>query len=196
MPTTVTPTHPGSFSSPTPRMLSDHRGWFMVEGIVLMVLGFAAIVVPPLATLAVTIFLGWLFVISGVAGLVMTFMQRHAPGVGWAVLSALVALLVGALLLWRPLAGVLSLTLVLAAYFIVDGVLSILFAIEHRGGLPRQWGWLLASGVVDLILAGIILAGFPGTAAWVPGLLVGIDMLVGGAALFAVAVAAGRTARV
>jgi uncharacterized membrane protein HdeD (DUF308 family) len=95
------------------------------------------------------------------------------------------------LLLW-PISGTISLTLVLIAFFIIEGIVSIMYAIEHRNQLSGQWGWMLLSGIIDLILAAIIFAGLPGTAAWALGLLVGINMLFGGAALIAMALAARK----
>jgi uncharacterized membrane protein HdeD (DUF308 family) len=163
---------------------------FLIEGIVLIVLGVAAIVVPPLAGLATTIFLGWLFLIGGVVGLVATFGARQAPGFGWALLSAIVALLAGAVLLWNPLAGLLTLTYVLIAFFVIDGVLIIAMALQHRRELSGRWEWMLLGGVMDLVLAAIIIAGLPGTAAWALGLLVGIDLLWGGISLVGMALAA------
>ena len=93
------------------------------------------------------------------------------------------------LLIW-PISGAVSLTLLLSAFFIVEGVASIMYAIDHRNQLTGRWGWMLLSGVVDLILAGIIVAGLPGTAAWALGLLVGINMLFGGTAMIGMALAA------
>jgi uncharacterized membrane protein HdeD (DUF308 family) len=77
------------------------------------------------------------------------------------------------LLLW-PLSGVLTLTLVLIVFFVIEGVASIMFALEHKVNYREDGAWMLASGVIDLILGAIILAGLPGTAAWAFGLLVGI----------------------
>jgi uncharacterized membrane protein HdeD (DUF308 family) len=190
---TLTP-NPQDVRAALGRALHEHSGLFLAEGIILVILGVLAIVVPPLATLAVTILIGWLFVISGIAGVIMTFMARRAPGFWWALLSAVIALVAGAFLLWQPLVGVLSLTYVLIAFFLIDGVLSIFLSIEHRRELVGRWGWILLSGVVDLIIAGIILAGLPGTAAWALGLLVGIDLVFGGTALIMVALAARRDA--
>jgi len=85
------------------------------------------------------------------------------------------------------LSGVVTLTLVLIVFFTIEGVASIMFALEHKGELSGRWGWMLASGIIDLILAAIILAGLPGTAAWALGLLVGINMLFGGSALIGMA---------
>jgi uncharacterized membrane protein HdeD (DUF308 family) len=168
---------------------SVHEHWrlFLVEGILLVILGILAIIVPPFATLATTLFIGWLFLISGVVGLVTTFWMRRAPGFWWSLLSALLAIIAGALLIGWPLSGVLSLTLVLIVFFIVEGVATIMYALEHRRELSGRWGWMLASGIVDLILAGLILTGLPGTATWAIGLLVGINLVFGGTAMAAMA---------
>jgi uncharacterized membrane protein HdeD (DUF308 family) len=190
---TLTP-NPQDVRAAFGRALHDHWGLFLAEGIILVILGLIAIVIPPLATLATTILIGWLLVISGIAGLIMTFRGRQAPGFWWALVSAVIALVAGALLLWQPLVGVLSLTFVLIAFFLIDGVLSIFLAIEHRRELVGRWSWILVSGIVDLVIAGIIWAGLPGTAAWALGLLVGIDLVFGGAALIMVALAARRGA--
>jgi uncharacterized membrane protein HdeD (DUF308 family) len=167
--------------------IREHWGLFLAEGIILVVLGLLAIIVPPIATIAVTIFLGWLFLISGIVGLVTTFWARHAPGFWWSLLSAVLAIAAGIVLLGWPVPGAVSLTLLLIAFFIIEGVLSILYAFEHKKELSGRWGWMLISGIIDLILAAIIWGGLPGTAAWALGLLVGINMLFGGSAMIAMA---------
>jgi len=167
--------------------IREHWGLFLTEGIILVVLGFLAIIIPPIATIAVTIFLGWLFLISGIVGLVTTFWARHAPGFWWSLLSAVLAIAAGIVLLGWPIPGAVSLTLLLIAFFIIEGVLSILYAFEHKKELSGRWGWMLISGIIDLILAAIIWGGLPGTAAWALGLLVGINMLFGGSAMIAMA---------
>lgn len=179
--------------------MQEHWVLFLVEGIILVILGLAAIIVPPLATLAVAIFLGWLFLISGIVGLVTTFMMRHAPGFWWSLLSAVLGIVAGIVLIGWPVSGAISLTLVLIVFFILEGVASIMFALEHRRELSGRWGWMLASGIVDLILAAIIFAGLPLSAAWAIGLLVGINLVFGGSALIAMALHArspdGRSAK-
>ena len=137
--------------------------------------------------MAVTILLGWLFLVSGIVGLVTTFWMRQAPGFWWSLVSGVLGVVVGLLLLAEPLRAVVSLTIVLVAFFIIEGVASIMFALEHKRELTGQWGWMLASGVVDLILGAMIFAGLPSTAAWAIGLLVGINMVFGGAALISMA---------
>jgi len=170
--------------------LHEHWVLFLIEGIILVILGIAAIALPPIATIAFTIIIGWIFLVSGIVGLITTFWARQAPGFWWALISGLIAIAAGIVLLAWPISGTLSLTLVLIAFFIVEGIASILYAIEHRGQLSGRWVWMLVSGIIDLILAGIIFAGLPETAAWALGLLVGINMLFGGAALIAMALAA------
>jgi uncharacterized membrane protein HdeD (DUF308 family) len=174
--------------------LHEHWKLFLVEGIVLIVLGLIAIVLPPIATLAVEILFGWLFLISGVMGLVTTFWMRHAPGFWWALLSAVLGIAAGIVLLAFPMSGVLSLTLILIVFFTIEGVATIMFALEHKRELTGRWGFMLASGIVDLVLAGIIFVGLPGTAAWAIGLLVGINMVFGGMALISLALYARSAA--
>jgi uncharacterized membrane protein HdeD (DUF308 family) len=145
------------------------------------------VVIPPIATLAVEILYGWLFLISGIVGSITTFRMRQAPGFWWSLVSAILGIAVGIVLLLWPLSGVLSLTFVLIVFFVIEGVASIMFALDHKRELSGRWGWMLASGIIDLILAAIIFAGLPGTAAWAIGLLVGINMVFGGAALIAMA---------
>jgi len=174
--------------------LHEHWVLFLVEGIILIILGLAAIVLPPLATLAFTIIIGWIFLVSGIVGLITTFWARQAPGFWWSLISAIIGIAAGVVLLRWPITGTLSLTLVLIAFFVVEGIASIMYAIEHRNQLSGRWGWMLVSGIIDLILAAIIFAGLPGTAIWALGLLVGINMLFGGAALIAMALAARHSA--
>jgi uncharacterized membrane protein HdeD (DUF308 family) len=167
--------------------LHEHWVLFLVEGIVLVILGLLAIALPPIATLAIEILIGWLFLVSGIVGLITTFWIRHAPGFWWSLVSAILGIAAGVVLLAWPVSGALSLTLILIVFFTIEGVASIMFALDHKRELSGRWGWMLASGIVDLILAGIILAGLPGTAAWAIGLLVGINMVFGGSALIAMA---------
>jgi len=176
------------------KAIHEHWKLYLGEGIALLVLGAIAILIPPLATLAVTILFGWLFLVSGIIGLVTTFWMRNAPGFWWALASAALGVLAGGYLLAQPIAGALSLTVVLIAFFIIEGIASIFFAFDHRRELSGQWGWMLMSGLVDLVLAVMILTGLPSTAVWALGLLVGINMVFGGVALIAMALHARKEA--
>ena len=174
--------------------LHEHWVLFLVEGVVLLVLGATAVVLPLLATLALTIIIGWLFLVSGVVGLITSFWMRQAPGFWWSLISAVLGVVVGFVLLASPLSGAVSLTIVLVAFFIIEGVASIMFSLDHKRQLSGRWGWMLASGVIDLVLGVMILGGLPSTAAWAIGLLVGINMIFGGAALIAMALHAKNAA--
>ncbi len=183
----------GEFAAALKKSLGEHWRLFLAEGIVLVVLGLAAIVIPPLAGLATTIIIGWLFVIGGAVGIVATSGAHRAPGFGWSMFSAIAALLAGFVLLWNPWQGLASLTYVLIAFFLIDGILIIVLALEHRRELTGRWEWMMIGGVIDLVLALIIISGLPGTLAWALGLLVGIDLVWGGMSLIAMALAARGT---
>ncbi len=173
--------------------LHDHWRLFLVEGIVLFILGGAAILVPAVASLAVAIFLGWLFLLGGSVGLVATIMGRHAPGFWWSLVSAIVTIVAGGFLVFWPLGGTISLTFVLTAFLLADGLLMIFFAIDHRRQLSQRWGFLLANGILDILLAAVIVLALPSSAVWALGLIVGIDLVFGGSSLISMAMAARKS---
>jgi uncharacterized membrane protein HdeD (DUF308 family) len=174
--------------------LSAHWKLFLIEGTVLVILGVAAVMLPLIATIAVAIMIGWIFLLSGVVGLLATFRMRSAPGFWWSLISGILGVVAGIVLLRWPLSGAFSLTLVLTLFLVLEGIVSIMFALEHKRELSGRWGMMLVSGVVDLILAAMIYAGLPGIAAWAIGLLVGINMVFGGSALIAMALHARNSA--
>ena len=195
-------TIPQNVSKDISRLQSEMRAavkahWkaFLFEGILFAILGFAAMVVPPLASLAITIFLGWMFLISGIGGLILTFWAREMPGFWWSLISAALAVLAGMILLARPMQGVLTLTIVVGAYFLAEGVATIMYALEHRRELSGRWSWLLVAGILDILVSFIIIAGLPGSAEWALGLLVGINLVFGGATLIGMALAARKEAQ-
>ncbi|MGJ4889833.1 HdeD family acid-resistance protein [Bradyrhizobium sp. HKCCYLR20261] len=167
-----------------------HWKAFLIEGILLAVLGLLAMILTPIASLAVTIFLGWMFLISGIAGLAITFWARGMPGFWWSLLSAALAIVAGLILVAQPVQGTVTLTIVIGVYFLAEGVATIMYALEHRRELSGRWSWLAISGVVDIAIAGIIISGLPGTATWAIGLLVGINLLFGGLSMIGMALAA------
>lgn len=169
-----------------------HWKAFLFEGILLAVLGMAALILPPLASLATTIFLGWMFLIGGIGGLIATYWARSSPGFWWSLISAALAVLTGILLLARPMQAVLTLTIVLGAYFLAEGVTTIMYALEHRRELSGRWSWLLVSGLVDIAISFMVITGLPSSAEWAIGVLVGINLLFGGASLIGMALAARK----
>jgi uncharacterized membrane protein HdeD (DUF308 family) len=179
------------------RAMQNHWIAFLVEGVALIFLGVLALAVPSIVNVNVTAVLGWLFLVSGALGLATTYWARQAPGFWWSLVSALLAILVGVVLIanksqdlyggligW-PFETAGPLRLILVLFFLVEGGASVMFAVEHRRQFSGRWAWILASGVVDIVLASIVIFNLPGTSAWTMGLLVGINMILGGFALSA-----------
>src|SRR5262245_8862901 len=135
------------------RSIRRHCVLFLIEGLMLIAFGAIAIIVPGAAALAVTVLLGWLFLLSGILGLVTTIWMRQLPGYWWALLSAMLAIATGATLLWWPFGGVLSLTLGLAIFFLIEGAVSIMYALDHRREFSGRGGGRVGRGVGDIGLA-------------------------------------------
>jgi uncharacterized membrane protein HdeD (DUF308 family) len=114
------------------------------------------------------------------------------PGFWWSLISAALAVAAGLILLAQPVQGTLTLTIVVGAYFLAEGVATIMYALEHRRELSERWQWLLVAGIMDLLIAAVIIVGLPGSALWAVGLLVGINLLFGGASLIGMALAARK----
>jgi uncharacterized membrane protein HdeD (DUF308 family) len=166
------------------------RHWvlFLIQGIIMVILGVVAIGEPMVASFAVALFAGWLFLFSGVVGLAGVFTARHVPGFWWGLLSALLGIVIGIYLIWRPLAGVVTLTLAVAIYFGAQGICQLIAAIAQRSML-RSWGWVVFGGLVNIVLSVLIISGLPGTAEWTLGLLFGINLLMWGFSLVMTALA-------
>jgi uncharacterized membrane protein HdeD (DUF308 family) len=168
--------------------LRKHSKWFLIYGILLVIAGAAAIILPGIASLATAIMLGWLLIFSGVIGLFAVYRTgRSAPGFWWELLTAILYLLAGISLLLSPVAGVLTLTILLAAYLFAAGVMKLIMAFGHRRDIPGAWGWVLFSAILDIGLGLLIFLGLPGSAIWVLGLMVGINMMMTGVALIVAA---------
>jgi uncharacterized membrane protein HdeD (DUF308 family) len=175
--------------------LRKYSTWFILYGVVMILLGLFAIAAPGVATLAVEFTVGWLLLIGGAFGLVAAISAgRAAPGFWWNLLTALVCILAGLTLLVRPGAGVITLTIIFAAYLLASGIGHIMLAIGYRSEIPNAWVWMLLSGIVDIALAFIIISGMPGTAVWVLGLFVGINLLLTGIAIIMAALAVRKAA--
>jgi uncharacterized membrane protein HdeD (DUF308 family) len=183
------------------RAIHDHWGLFLAEGVAIVLIGLAAIIIPFVAGNVSIFFLGWLFLIAGLVGLLSTLRGRNAPGFGWSLLSAIVALVAAAVLLLNPLQTLASiphnlttLAHVLIVFFFIDGFLMIVFGLNHRNERSARWELLLANGIVDFLLAGILLTGLPDSALWALALLLGIDLIFGGASLIVMALEARKGA--
>jgi uncharacterized membrane protein HdeD (DUF308 family) len=159
-----------------------HSGLFLAQGVITTLLGIAALIWPQFSTLAVELYVGWILLFSGVMGLVVMFFAPTVSGFLWTLLTAALSLFAGVLLLWHPVQGVVSLTLLLVAFFIAEGVFQIAAAISYRSVFPESWGWMLFSGLVDLGLAALLIAGWPSSAGWALGVTVGVNLITSGVA--------------
>jgi uncharacterized membrane protein HdeD (DUF308 family) len=168
--------------------MHENWKWFVFQGIVMLILGCLAVAEPVIASVAVDIYIGWLFMFSGVLGLVAMFSARDASAFFWTLLTSALSLAVGIMLIWKPAEGTVSLTLVLTAFFIAEGAFQIAASLSYRDIVPESWGWLLASGISDLVLAGLIIFYWPASASWTLGLIVGINLITTGLAIVMTAI--------
>ena len=168
--------------------LSRNWGWLLALGILMIILGVFAIGAPVVATIAFQVALGWILVIGGIAEGVHAFMAQDWRGFFFELLSAILYLVVGVLLLVNPLGGALALTVLLAAFLVVEGIFKIIMALRVRD--HSGWGWVLASGILSVILGLMIWAKWPASGLWVIGLLIGIQLLFTGWSLVMLALAA------
>ena len=167
------------------------RHWvlFLIPGILMVILGLFAAPPPFITTLVVDPLAGWLFLTGGFVGLAALFTTRNVPGFVWTLTGAILAILIGAFLVWRPFSGLITVTLALAIFFAAHRLAQIVTSIEHRRLFARSWPWTAISGIADLILAAIVRAGWPGSVAWALGLLVGVNLFLSGLALVMTAIA-------
>lgn len=169
--------------------LKAHWRLFLFQGVVMIILGILAVCAPVAATLVVDVYIGCLLLVSGIVGLIAMFSAHDIPAFVWSLVTAALSVAVGILLIWKPAAGAMSLTFVLTAFFVAEGVFQTVISISYRDLMRGIWGWLLASGIADLVLAVIIIAGWPMTAIWTLGLLVGINLITSGWAIVMTAMA-------
>lgn len=173
----------GTAASPPP---GHGSVWFTIEGVVLIALGVLAVAFSLAAGVAAALVIGWILILSGVVGLVSTFRGGGHTHRAWSLVSALLAVLVGALVIFDPVAGALGVAMLLGVFLLLDGVSQIGLAVDQRRRGASRWGWFLAVGVVDILLALLILALGPLGATALLGFIVGVDLMLAGVALIAV----------
>ena len=184
--------HANSTSDRTPGLASADRNWrrLLALGVFWLVLGLSALVLPFAATLAIELLIGIALLVGGIGQFVHASRDREWPSFALQLLGGALAVIAGGLLLLFPIRGIAALTLILSAFFVASGIWQIVTALQNRA-LP-QWRWLLVSGVLGLIIGILILLGWPTSAIWAIGLLVGIEFTVTGAAMIALALAVRR----
>ncbi len=149
-------------------------------GVLLLVLGILAILLPFIAGTIVTTLVGWVLLIAGAAHLVYAWSARGAGAAVWQVLLGIVYLIVGFYMILHPASGLVTLTLVLAIYFVVEGLLELISYFRVRSG--HHAGWTLWNGIITLILGLMIWAHWPFSSVWALGTIVGISLLFSGIA--------------
>ena len=172
------------------KTLQENRGWFIALGVILILVGTAAILFPFLATLSAEIFVGWLLVIGGIVQTVHAFRVKEWGGFLWEVLIGVLEVVAGGILLFFPLAGMVALTVFLAVMFIIEGSFraALAFKLKPQAG----WGWVLTGGILSGVVGILIWAQLPSSSLWALGLLVGINIVMAGWTLVMLATSAGN----
>lgn len=152
--------------------------WMMVLAVICIIGGFMALLNPFGATLIAVVLAGWIFLAQGVIQVVHAFRVRNWPGFIWSLGLGVLSLIVGVVLVADPLAGSVSLTVLVAVLLLLTGVAKTMFALVLRPA--SGWIWVLASGLISVLLGVMILAGLPSTAATILGLLLGIELVSNG----------------
>ena len=165
----------------------SHWPILLIEGIALIAFGVLALFISPLMSLGIVAALGWIFFFGGMAAMIAYWRLYPAAGFTYLLFLAVLAVIAGLALLVRPWSGVISLTVILIVCFALAGAAKLTYPLERSRYLSSYRGWIRASGVVDLVLAGLMFVDLPETALWAPGLLLGANMVLGGIALIVIA---------
>lgn len=164
--------------------------WYLLEGILLIAAGVLAIIFPVLSSTAIVVLLGWLLIISGAVQGFSLIGARHVPHFWLQLISVILAVLVGFLFLRDPAQGIATIALLLIVFFMMEGMSKVVFALTIRP-FPN-WGWVLASGLVGIVLSLVLWASLPVAAVWLIGLLLGINLISVGAAILWLALGVRR----
>jgi uncharacterized membrane protein HdeD (DUF308 family) len=165
----------------SPINLSEHRSLIITEGVLFTIFGFLAVILPEISTLTVELFLGWLMLFGGSVQLYRTLKDKTSDSFYGLLFTSILYIVFGLLLVIYPISGIISLTILLIFFFLLEGIAKIYLGFKITP--TNQRIWFILNGVIALAMAGIIWAGWPGTAFWVLGLLVGINMIFFGLAL-------------
>jgi uncharacterized membrane protein HdeD (DUF308 family) len=162
--------------------VKQHSLWYLIQGGLMVLAGILALVYPVASSFAAVFLLGCVLIVSGVVQGISLIDARAVPHFWLQLVSVVLSVIVGILLIRHRGAGLLAITLLLLVYFMVEGIAKVIFALTIRP-FPN-WGWVLASGIVGILLAFYLWASFPVTAIWLLGVLLGIQLICEGAALF------------
>lgn len=162
-----------------------HSLWYLIQSALMVLTGVLALIFPAVSSAAVVIVIGWLLILGGLVQGISLIDVRNVPHFWLQVLSAVLFVVVGVLFLRNPGAGLLSLTLLLIMLFLIEGFSKVIFALTIRPF--ASWGWILASGILGILLSFYLWVNTPVTAFWLLGVLLGIQLISEGVALGALA---------
>ena len=176
-------------ATPAPGLSS---GWSLALGIVLVIAGGVALLFPVMAAVAASLYIGWFALIAGAIAIVVAIRTRGEPDFGWRLLMGVVYVVLGLILVANPIAGAVSLAIFVAAMMAALGIVEVALALRIK---PRRgWGWVLANGILSLVLAILIAIGWPLGSLVLIGYLVGFQIITCGVARIAVALASSKAA--
>lgn len=155
--------------------------WYLIQGVLLVIAGVLAIVSPVIASVAVVFLLGWILIVSGALQAIGLIGASHVPHFWLQLISAVLAALIGVLLLRSPESSLLVMTMLLIVYFMVEGLAKVIFALTIRP-FPN-WGWVLASGFLGIVLSSLLWTNMPLSSEWLLGFMLGLLLISEGAAL-------------
>lgn len=158
-----------------------HSLWYLIQGGLMALAGIFALVYPLLSSVAVVVLLGWLLIISGIAQGISLIGARHVPHFWLQLLSVVLSVIVGLMFLRDPGQGLLTLTVLLIVFLMVEGISKVIFALTIRP-FPN-WGWVLASGLIGILASAFLWGSLPVQAVWLLGVLLGVVLICEGAAL-------------
>ena len=165
-------------------------GWSIALSILFILFGLIAIAAPGISGVGVTIFVGWLLIVSGIFHLIFAWKVHTTGRKIWEILLGIVYLIVGIDLTLHPLSGLLTLTLALAIYLLFESAFEFILAI-HLHPAPG-WGWTLFDGIITLLLAFMVWRTWPVSSVWAIGTLVGISMIFSGFSRLMLSITARR----
>jgi uncharacterized membrane protein HdeD (DUF308 family) len=172
--------------------LRHHWGWFLALGIVFVIGGVFAIAAPFIATLLVTVFIAAAMLVVGVVQIIQAFQVRSWGGFIWQLIIGLVIAAGGVVIYINPIAGAAWLTLFVAAVFVAKGVFQLIMGFQMR---PHEgWGWIVAAGVIAIIVGLLIWFQWPLSTVYALGVLAGISFIFTGWSYIFVSLAARRLA--
>ena len=155
-----------------------HRGWSIAWGILLIVAGILALLMPEIAAMATVLTFAWLMIFAGAVEVVHALQMRHRPGFGWKLAAGIITLILGLLVLFFPLAGIATLALWIGALIFAGGIVRLILAFRVRPA--KGWGWVLVDGILSIVVGGLIAWGWPASSIAFIGLLAGFWLLFSG----------------